>query len=158
MIHYVIGNATKPRSFSGQNLICHVCNDSGGWGRGFVLALSARWKDPESYYRMAYSARRDGRFYLGLVQVIKVEDDISVANMVAQRGYSTRDKAGLDYDALETCLKTVAFYLKSHPKTSVVMPRIGCGLAGGSWDRVEPLIEKCLGAYDVFVYDLKEKA
>lgn len=36
------------------------------------------------------------------------------------------------------------------------MPRIGCGLAGGTWDQIEPLLEErlvCAG-FDVRVYDL----
>jgi hypothetical protein len=36
------------------------------------------------------------------------------------------------------------------------MPRIGCGLAGGTWDRVEPVLESTLAAagVEVVVYDL----
>jgi len=36
------------------------------------------------------------------------------------------------------------------------MPRIGCGLAGGSWDQIEPLLEEHLAGagFDVRVYDL----
>lgn len=39
--------------------------------------------------------------------------------------------------------------------TTVQMLRIGCGLAGGQWEKVEPLIESRLvdGGYDVRVYD-----
>lgn len=38
---------------------------------------------------------------------------------------------------------------------SIHMPRIGCGLAGGNWDAVAPIIEATLGYYfDVYVYDL----
>jgi hypothetical protein len=35
------------------------------------------------------------------------------------------------------------------------MPRIGCGLAGGTWDRIEPLVARTLLARDVpvTVYD-----
>jgi len=36
------------------------------------------------------------------------------------------------------------------------MPRIGCGLAGGKWEQIEPLIERHLAAAgaEVVVYDL----
>jgi hypothetical protein len=36
------------------------------------------------------------------------------------------------------------------------MPRIGCGLAGGNWDQIEPLLEEhlALAGFDVPVYDL----
>jgi len=35
------------------------------------------------------------------------------------------------------------------------MPRIGCGLAGGKWTAIEPLIEQTLlvKGLDVYVYD-----
>ena len=34
------------------------------------------------------------------------------------------------------------------------MPRIGCGLAGGKWAVVEPIIQRALEDIPVFVYDL----
>jgi hypothetical protein len=41
-------------------------------------------------------------------------------------------------------------------EASVHMPRIGCGLAGGEWSRIEPLIVNslCEKGVDVTVYDL----
>ena len=40
-------------------------------------------------------------------------------------------------------------------EASVHMPRIGCGLAGGTWDRIEPLIQTHLAdrGIAVTVYD-----
>jgi hypothetical protein len=37
------------------------------------------------------------------------------------------------------------------------MPRIGCGLAGGEWSKVEPLIEEhlCGAGLAVTVYDFE---
>lgn len=156
MIRYLIGDATRPQG-DGKKLLIHVCNSEGGWGKGFVLAISKRWKAPEQVYRDAWSMRRYGKsFYLGAVQIVPVEEDIAVANMIAQNGYSSAQKpVALDYRALERCLQTVAFYTKTHG-CSLHMPRIGCGLAGSSWENVEPLIIKHLGAYEVTVYDLEQ--
>lgn len=58
------------------------------------------------------------------------------------------------YDALAQCLSKLAGQLEAG--TAVHMPRIGCGLAGGSWDQIEPLLEEHLAAvgFDVRVYDL----
>jgi len=41
-------------------------------------------------------------------------------------------------------------------EASVHLPRIGCGLAGGEWSKIEPLLEKhiCVKDVAVFVYDL----
>jgi hypothetical protein len=50
LLKYVIGDATSPQG-TGNKIIVHICNDIGGWGLGFVLALSKRWKAPEIQYR-----------------------------------------------------------------------------------------------------------
>jgi hypothetical protein len=34
------------------------------------------------------------------------------------------------------------------------MPRIGCGLAGGKWEKAEPLLRETLPGTQIFVYDL----
>lgn len=87
-ITYLRGDATAPHG-KGVKLIVHVCNDLGGWGKGFDTALGA------------------------------------VADRAAELG------------------------------ASVHMPRIGCGLAGGKWSRIEPLIEQRLAGrgIPVTVYD-----
>ena len=35
-IHYIKGDATQPQA-KGNKVIAHICNDLGGWGKGFVL-------------------------------------------------------------------------------------------------------------------------
>lgn len=40
-ILYIKGDATAPIG-SGVKVITHICNDIGGWGKGFVLALSKK--------------------------------------------------------------------------------------------------------------------
>lgn len=42
-IQYLKGDATNPQ-VEGNKIITHICNDIGGWGKGFVLAISKRWK------------------------------------------------------------------------------------------------------------------
>lgn len=151
-ITYVVGDATAPDG-PDPSVIAHVCNDSGGWGRGFVLAISRRWPGPEAAYRRW--ARGSEGFALGMVQLVKVEDHLSVANMVAQHGYvSPANPVAIRYDALAQCLSKLAGRLDEG--TIIHMPRIGCGLAGGSWDQVEPLLETHLAraGFDVLVYDL----
>jgi hypothetical protein len=38
--------------------IAHVCNDRGGWGKGFVMAISQRWPQPEMEYRAGTGSGR----------------------------------------------------------------------------------------------------
>lgn len=161
-LHYIKGDATRPPSHEHPAVIAHVCNDRGRWGKGFVVAVSKRWKLPALEYRRAHKA---GEIRLGLVQFVPVEDDgLWVANMVAQQGLG-RSGRKVQYNHLETCLTTVRHWIaaraESHPQeppVSVHMPRIGCGLGGGEWSEVEKIVSRTLLAesVEVFVYDWKE--
>jgi len=165
MIDYVTGDATKPTATDGLRVIAHIVNDQHGWGSGFVVALSKRWPQPEAHYRAW------GGLTLGEVQVVPVKDEhgrLYVANMAAQHKYVSEDNpVALDYGALVHCLTDLKKWIDSLntvkmgmdktylPNASIHMPRIGCGLAGGNWDVVEPIIGAILGDYHrVIVYDL----
>ncbi|MET9504771.1 macro domain-containing protein [Streptomyces sp. NPDC006622] len=138
-ITYVRGDATAP-SVRGVKVIAHVCNDIGGWGKGFVLALSRRWPEPERAYRAWHRERASNDFGLGAVQLVQVEPQVWVANMVGQRGIRRGDRGvPVRYDAIDTALARLAGEA-ARLGACVHMPRIGCGLAGGEWSRVEPLV------------------
>lgn len=154
-ISYVIGDATAPLGH-GPRIIVHVCNDAGGWGRGFVLALSKRWREPETAYRRWHREQGPEPFALGRVQFVDVEPELWIANLVGQHG--TRTRPGLPpvrYDAIRSGLMTVREFARAR-SASVHMPRIGAGLAGGRWEEIAPIIEEALTAQGipVTVYDL----
>jgi O-acetyl-ADP-ribose deacetylase (regulator of RNase III) len=176
-IKFTKGDATNPNE-KGTKIIVHICNDVGGWGKGFVMAISKRWKQPETEYRNWYKnneleqtdtvqferlERRDKysnekKFELGNVQFVKVMDDIWVANMVAQRNIRP-DKDGIPpirYSFVSECLERVRVFAK-RKKASVHMPRIGCGLAGGEWTEIEEIVNENLIAHEIetTVYDFE---
>lgn len=148
-INYVVGDATAPIGTE-KKIICHICNDRGAWGAGFVLALSAKWRYPEDFYRSRQ------KYPLGSVDVLTLPDtkDIYVANMIAQHGTrpSSEGVPPIRYDALRIALQHVNHVAKNL-NASLHMPRIGCGLAGGNWGDVEAIIKDVV-TVDVTVYDL----
>ncbi|WP_393096970.1 macro domain-containing protein [Streptomyces sp. LN325] len=153
-ITYVRGDATVP-AVKGVKLIAHVCNDIGGWGKGFVLALSRRWPEPEKAYRAWHRGRAHNDFGLGAAQFVQVERHVWVANLIGQRGIRTGSKGvPVRYEAIDAALGRLADQAVALD-ASVHMPRIGCGLAGGAWSRVEPLITQRLvrRGIAVSVYD-----
>ena len=155
-IQYLKGDATVPQA-AGVKIIVHICDDVGGWGKGFVLAISKRWKEPEADYRK-WHRERDG-YELGAVRFVQVEPTIWIANMIGQHGMKAgRDGPPLRYGTVEACLEKVA-EKATELAASVHMPRIGCGLAGGKWEEIEPTIERTLSAkqIEVFVYDFAGK-
>lgn len=107
-INYVKGNALEPQG-DGNKLIIHCCNDIGGWGSGFVVAISKMWTRPEEKYREwykngGYHSPADNmykvaelhddmekpypavhHFHLGQIQVVPVNKTTSIVNMIGQR-------------------------------------------------------------------------
>jgi O-acetyl-ADP-ribose deacetylase (regulator of RNase III) len=156
-IRYIQGDATSPQA-KGVKVIAHVCNDLGGWGKGFVLAVSRRWSAPEAAYRAWHRDRAHNDFGLGAVQFVQADPYIWVANMVAQRGKKPSKKHGppIRYAALDQCLQALATQALELGAT-VHMPRIGTGLAGGKWSKIEPLVIDRLIAQGVAVtvYDFE---
>lgn len=153
-IRYVKGDATNPAS-KGNKIIVHICNDIGAWGKGFVLALSAKWQEPEKEYKDWFKSQK--YLALGEVQFVRVADDIWVANLIGQRDIR-KNQQGLPpirYEAVAEGLKKVGEYAKEI-QASIHMPKIGCGLAGGRWAKMEPLVARNLAelGLEVTVYEL----
>jgi hypothetical protein len=168
-LNYTIGDATEPEG-SGVRFVAHICNNIGGWGRGFVTALSKRNKNPENCYRrwFADGVYEGAPFELGQIQMATfTPSNVVVANMIAQDGIRRGPGSlpAVSYQALRDCLdrlgyETVRWHDASGTVPTIHMPRIGCGLGGGNWDIVEESILACLvDVYElqVTVYDLKEK-
>lgn len=155
-LRIVTGDATRPQ-VEGAKIVAHVCNDTGGWGKGFVLAVSKRWPEPERQYRAWHRDRHHNDFGLGAVQLVRVEAELHVANMVGQHGLrpTSDGPPPVRYAAIAECLDTLGDHAL-RLGASIHLPRIGCGLAGGRWEQVEPLITTSLCARDlaVTVYDV----
>lgn len=161
MITYHVGDATRPDG-DGEIAIVHVLSDRGVYGKGFALALAERHPRAKTRFQLWHKGDPDSgthrAFRVGAVQWCAVGEDLHrppwhrwVVNMVAQRGLrSSHNVHPLDLAALHECLQHVG----EHARGPIVMPRIGCELAGGNWGEVEPIIAEHLTHQDVRVYDL----
>ncbi|QBQ74832.1 hypothetical protein [Caudovirales GX15bay] len=172
MITYETGDATDP-PLSEPFIIAHVLSTAGVYGRGFAAAVAHRYPTAKArYVAWATPYRLDGSvplgsdlpygipFELGSIQWVAVGRDLLghhpwfgrwVVNMVAMEGLrSSRNPRPLNLDALEQCLCRLSSGTLGRP---VAMPRIGCGLAGGAWEVVEPILNRTLSGVDVHVYD-----
>lgn len=80
------------------------------------------------------------------------EFDLTVVNSYTQYHYGRNHKDGvekpLDYEALTLCLRKINHRFKGK---RIGLPQIGCGLAGGDWNKVKSIIQRELKDCDVTV-------
>lgn len=156
-IKYVNGNAIEPRG-SDQKLILQVVNDKAMiWGAGFSKQIRQKWPRAQAEFKdWVLSTRHE--FKLGAAHVVRVDDTTTVVSLIAQHGYGPADHPRIRYNALANSLQLVGDFA-SRISASVHMPRIGSGLAGGSWEVVEEIVEDalCTQGLKVTVYDLPRK-
>lgn len=129
--------ALENRESKAKILIPHVCNDMGGWGSGFVLSVSRFSSLPEKIYREEDNLR------LGTTQFVRCHDNITVANMIAQR--STKSSANpkpIKYLSLAQAMSWVKSHCKTNGIKHICCPRFGSDLAGGNWEFIKELIQE----------------
>ena len=153
-IKYIKGDATEPIIIGDKySVICHCCNALGAWGKGFVVPLGQKYPIArEKYLKFIKMTKEENR--LGSVSFAKATDNIIVANIIGQYYTYPRDgKIPLDYEALEKGFKFIIEIFKMHKMPFTVhMPKIGCGLAGGDWNRVEEIIKNTFISSNIEVY------
>ena len=96
--------------------------------------------------------RKYGKKALGYVQFLLLKDDLIVANCFSQNGFDEPDVTGniTNYEAMRKCFVQVRDLALQQNLTLVFIPYgMGCGIAGGKWDKVRGIIEDVFGASEV---------
>lgn len=133
-------------------VIAHGCNCFNTMGSGIARAIRARYPDA---YRVDCTTQRGDRSKLGTYTTCSYPDR-RIFNLYTQYRYGT-DRLHLDYEALVEALVAMRDWLDEHDPSQneiVGLPRIGCGLAGGSWEIVEELIADVFHDRTVHIYTL----
>ena len=153
-INYIKGDATEPILIDNKySVICHCCNALGAWGKGFVVPLGKKYPiAKEKYLEFIKASNPENR--LGSVSFAKVTEKIIIANIIGQYDiYPRNGKIPLDYAALEKGFNFIIEIFKMHKMPLTVhMPKIGCGLAKGDWNKVENIIKNTFIKNNIEVY------
>ena len=126
------------------DVIVHGCNCFHTMGAGIAKELSNRYpqvlKADIDYTIKGDRSKLGGYTYVEIVTASGHK--FIVVNAYTQYYYG-RPKKGtgpiVDYSALETAFRTIA---KNYKHLRIGYPRIGAGLAGGSWLIIEAIINK----------------
>lgn len=152
---------------STADVICHQVNCKGVMGAGLAKQIKDKYPAVFRYYKARCDEDKRVRAelgfskstLLGLTQICYKEDYLvgcvkdkqMIVNLFAQDGYG-RDKQYTDYDALRKCLKSLSELFRGRATTVAIPYQMGCGLGGGDWSVVLPIIEEELAAYTVEIW------
>lgn len=142
MITYHDGNILD----SGADIICHQVNCRGVMGGGLAKQIKERYPKVYKEYKKLCDCEVIGNPPLGCVQWVSLKENTvfpCVCNLFAQVDYGI-DKRQTEYWALRDCFDFLFEECdENYPLCTIAIPsRIGCGLAGGDWDIVLPIIDR----------------
>lgn len=135
---------------SDKNIIIpQICNDEGGYGRGFSGAISKQFPIVEKAYREWFKTKKGQyfgeEFKLGKCDFIPLyQNNISmyVVNMICQHNYDTGiGRPPIRYAALGRCMHKVAGFCKSL-NLEIMAPKFGSGNSRGCWQTISEMIEE----------------
>jgi O-acetyl-ADP-ribose deacetylase (regulator of RNase III) len=132
-------------------IICHQVNCMGKMGSGLAKSIAEKFPNVEKeyidYVRSIQKTKPELLvFLLGQVQFVQITSSLFVANLFGQFRYGT-DSQKTEYSALTRCfLKVRKKACELHLPVYIPL-HIGCGLAGGDWKVVEPMIYKIFQKY-----------
>jgi Zn-dependent peptidase ImmA (M78 family)/O-acetyl-ADP-ribose deacetylase (regulator of RNase III) len=153
-LHYVRGDAAEPR-VHGPTILAHVVNNQARrWGgHGLASELSRRF--PQAHEDYQAWAAKPTHLRLGALSVVAVDENLAIANLIAQAGYGESRSPRLRLRALRGALEALAAEARAR-NAAVHMPLIGTGQGGTPWAPVRDLVlaELCDRDVDVVVYVL----
>ena len=133
MIRYIQGDLLA----SNLKVIAHGCNCRGAFGAGIARQIRITYPNVYEVYNLKH---RVLGLELGSILPVRTLDGRIVVNCMTQQDCGNDGRVYLDYDALDRCMAAINDHVENWGETEVGMPKIGAGLAGGDWDRIEQII------------------
>jgi len=128
-----------------EEFIAHGCNAQGVMGAGVAGLIRSTYPESYDYYRWIHY---HGGLHVGQTYSY-LEKDKMIIHCITQYGYG-RVGRYVDYNAVKSCMMQIS---NMFPGMSVAMPKIGAGLGGGNWDKLEEIIEHT-SEFQPVVYEL----
>lgn len=137
------GNLVKAGKRGDFDIIAHGCNCFCTMGSGIAKEMRAIF--PRCYAADCETIPGNAS-KLGTVTIARY-DKIDIVNCYTQYNYG---KGGIhaNYDAIRGCMQEIK---RLYSGKRIGLPKIGCGLAGGSWGQVKLIIEEELAGENVTI-------
>lgn len=140
----------------GINVLIHGANCLNVMGSGIAVQIKQRY--PEAFDADTNAAKTSSN-KLGYFSGAKVADDKYIINLYSQQ--KTGSGRQVNYEAIYAGLERLKKVLdQKNQKFILGFPQIGCGLAGGDWNVVKPMITSVFGNddnYEIVIVYFKKK-
>lgn len=128
---------------SDADMLLHQTNCLGIMGGGIALQIRKKWPDEvfEPYAKLCNEHKNHPEDLLGTIQQCPIQNNQCIVNVFSQLGFSNQS-VQTDYDALEKALMSLVDFINLNTNIKkVAFPKFfGCGIAGGDWNVVQPII------------------
>lgn len=133
----------------GSDVICHQTNYFGSMGGGVAAAIWDKILDDTD--RVAYVKLCEvyGDRLLGRTQYLYHHGMPIVANVFSQNAKPISQSNLTNYVAMEVALERVKRYAQENGYTIAVPGYMGCGIAGGDWNRVHSILYNAFASSSV---------
>ena len=170
MINYIDGDLIKLAKEARFDVIAHGCNCLSQMGAGIAPQMARAFGcDRFEMENWGPAIEKLGNvdyqtFVLGKNAIWSLEDadnklnepELTVVNAYTQYRYGRNHKDGdripFDYEAFTICMRKMNYLFVGK---RIGMPKIGAGLAGGDWNRIEKIIERELKDCHIIIVNYK---
>lgn len=138
--------------------ILHQVNCQNAFGAGFAGYLNEVAYTPKlAYHEYMNECIANGSKNLALGTICEVPfinegcgTDFTIVHVFGQQYYGNSRKTGKCYTIYAKVEQALAEFRRKHPNDEAICPRyMGCGLAGGDWNRYSEILAK----YNITPYD-----
>lgn len=125
-----------------EGIIAHQVNCRNEIGAGVSGAIIKRYPEVEEAYHQAFQQVKKQDDLLGNVQLVQINDKLTVANLFTQLDYGNASVTGKVYTNVELLVANLVYLCKAFPGRNIYIPGyIGCALAGADWNEVKEKIK-----------------
>lgn len=126
-----------------EDIIVHQVNCLGIMGAGLAKQIAQRYPIVKDKY-LEHCNKYIRESLLGELHLVDTKEGKLVANIFGQFDIKKNrldKKVYTDFEALKIGLERVKDFAEVQSMSVAIPTYIGCGLAGGNWDEIKPMIE-----------------
>ena len=132
-------------------VICQQVNCKGVMGAGLAKQIANKWPCVYNHYKYFITEKKlNNEPLLGTVNFVEVKEKTFVANIFGQNDYG-RDGCKTDYKALKKGFEEVKHFGETNSLPILIPYNIGCGLAGGDWNKVFDIIKEVFEEDKIYI-------